>query len=569
MKKISILLSMLPIGLMAQNFTEIQTGMKNFYYSASDIADIDNDGFQDIVVNGAIDSDGDGNVDTSFNEVYRNNGTTLIPYADLGIDATHLGDIKFIDYNNDGLPDIISTGLSYMDIVNYKHYRFRNTGSSFVKEADLPGKIYGSMDVFDFNHDGKLDYALNGTQYDGTGFVNKLDYYQNTGNGFQQFAGWMEGTQNSSFKMVDLNNDHLLDMVILGFDQNSNPICKVYLNEAGNLTLSQTLTPLSSGIIEFADFNGDGYQDVVVSAQDLNYDGYLAVLMNNGAGQLTAHQISIPSISDSSVSVGDLNNDGYYDFMISGNDENNDAVVKSFIYDSTNQTFIENIPTGLYTLGGPGFVHLLDSDNDHLLDVLLSGFDWADPDMPSLTKLFKNASAEANLKPVPPANLNLIKNGNRFNFSWTGASDDKTPVDALRYEIKVGSTPGAHDIAKYIVTTPSWFLELDPSIQNVYWSVRSIDASKAYSDPSTQGTLATQHISVEEQFSIYPNPASEKVFIKGGKVSSVEMYSMDGRKMNVVLNNDQSINISHLTKGTYILQLKIKEKITTKKLIIK
>ncbi|MFP3836058.1 hypothetical protein SCA31_24485, partial [Chryseobacterium sp. SIMBA_028] len=84
------------------------------------------------------------------------------------------------------------------------------------------------------------------------------------------------------------------------------------------------------------------------------------------------------------------------------------------------------IPTGLYTLGGPGFVHLLDSDNDHHLDVLLSGFDWADPDMPSLTKIFKNASAEANLKPVPPANLSLIKNGNRFNFSWTGASDDKT-----------------------------------------------------------------------------------------------------------------------------------------------
>lgn len=569
MKRISILLSLLPVGLMAQNFTEIQTGMKNFYYSASDIADIDNDGFQDIVVNGAIDSDGDGNVDTSFNEVYRNNGTTLVPYADLGTDATHLGDIKFIDYNNDGLPDIISTGLSYMDIVNYKHYRFRNTGSGFIKEADLPGKIYGSMDVFDFNHDGKLDYALNGTQYDGTGFVNKLDYYQNTGNGFQQFAGWMEGTQNSSFKMVDLNNDHLLDMVILSFDQNSNPICKVYLNEAGNLTLSQTLTPLSSGTIEFADFNGDGYQDVIVSAQDANYDGYLAVLMNNGAGHLTAQQLNIPSISDSSVSVGDLNNDGYYDFIVSGNDENNDAVVKSFIYDSTNQTFTENIPTGLYTLGGPGFVHLLDSDNDHHLDVLLSGFDWADPDMPSLTKIFKNASAEANLKPVPPSNLNLIKNGNRFNFSWTGASDDKTPVNSLRYEIKVGSTPGAHDIANYIVTTPSWFLELDPSIQNVYWSVRSIDASKAYSDPSTEGTLATQHVSLEEQFSIYPNPASEKVFMKGGKVSSVEMYSIDGRKMNVVLNNDQSINISHLTKGTYILQLKIKEKITTKKLIIK
>jgi hypothetical protein len=63
MRRISILLSMLPVGLMAQNFTEIQTSMNNFYYSAADIADIDNNGTMDIVLNGAIDSDGDGNVD--------------------------------------------------------------------------------------------------------------------------------------------------------------------------------------------------------------------------------------------------------------------------------------------------------------------------------------------------------------------------------------------------------------------------------------------------------------------------------------------------------------------------
>ncbi|AZA55457.1 T9SS C-terminal target domain-containing protein [Chryseobacterium sp. G0201] len=561
---------MLPIGIMAQTFTEIQTSMNNYYYPASDIGDIDDDGLQDIVVNGAIDSDGDGNVDTTYNGIYKNNGTTFIPYADLGADATHIGDIKFIDYNNDGLADIISTGLNYMDIVNYKHYRFRNTGSGFVKEADLPGKIYGSMEVFDFNHDGLQDYALNGTQYiDGIGFVNKLDYYQNTGSSFQVSPGWMEGTQNSSFKMVDLNNDHLLDLVILGYDGNSDAMFKVYLNIAGTLTLTQTLPPLASGKLEFADFNADGFQDMVVSAQDDEYKGYLAVLMNDGAGHLNIQQINTPEISDSSLSVGDLNNDGYYDFIVSGNDENNDAVVKVFTYNPSNQNFTENITTGLYNLGGPGFVHLLDYNNDHHLDVLLSGFDWADPAMPSLTKIFKNVSSETNVKPAPPTNLNLTKTGNRFNFSWTGASDDKTPVNALRYEIKVGTTPGAHNLAKYVITTPSWFLDLDPSIQNVYWSVRSIDASKVYSDASTENTLGTQNISLDKQFSIYPNPATERVFIKGEKVSDVEMYSIDGGKLNVTLSSDQSINVSHLPKGVYMIKLKIKQQEITKKLIIK
>ncbi|WP_172280280.1 T9SS type A sorting domain-containing protein [Chryseobacterium sp. LAM-KRS1] len=570
MKKVYVLLSMLPVGIMAQNFSEVQTDMKNFYYSSCDVADINGDGFQDIVVNGAIDTDGDGSADTSFNEIYKNNGTTMTSYDNLGVDVTHLGDIKFIDYNNDGLADIISTGLSYMDIVNYKHYRFRNTGSGFVKEAELPGKVYGSMEVFDFNHDGRQDYAINGAQYiSGTGFVNKLDYYQNTGNGFLLIPGWMEGTQNSSFKMVDLNNDQLLDMVILGYDINSNPLFRVYLNNSGVLTLSQTLLSLANGKLEFADFNADGYQDIVVAAQDENYEGYLGVLMNDGTGHFSLQQLDIPEFSEPSLATGDLNNDGYYDFILSGNDENNNALVKVFLFNPAGQTFTENITAGLHTLGGPGFVHLLDYNNDHHLDVVLSGFDWADPGMPSLTKIFKNVSAETNLKPSPPVNLNLTRNGNKFNFSWSGAGDDKTPVNALRYEIKVGKTPGAHDVARYVITTSSWFLDLDPSIQNVYWSVRSIDASGVYSDPSAEGTLRTQDIIKDDEFLIYPNPASEKVFIKGKQITDVEMYSVDGRKLTVKKNVDQSVNLSDFPKGIYFLKVKIKDQWTAKKLIIK
>ncbi|WP_228448262.1 MULTISPECIES: T9SS type A sorting domain-containing protein [unclassified Chryseobacterium] len=570
MKRIYILLSMLPVGLCAQNFTEIQTGMNNFYFSAADIADVDNNGTLDIAVNGAIDSDGDGNPDATYNEVYNNNGTTLQPYTDLGGDVTHLGDIRFIDFNNDGLMDIISTGLSYMDIVNYKHYRFKNTGVGFVRQDELPGKIYGSLEVFDFNHDGKQDYAINGTQFaHGGGFRNSVDFYQNTGSGFTMTENWADGTQNGSFKVIDLNNDHLLDLVIIGSDINGDPVSKVYINQNGTLVHTQALDSLISGKLEVADFNADGFQDMVVVGKDPNDDPYLAVMMNDGTGTFVVQQIPT-GISEASVSVGDLNNDGYYDFIISG-DVNYNAVVKTYLYNVTNQQFTEGTTSGIHSLGGPGFIQLFDFNNDNHLDVLLAGFDWANPSIPSLTKMFKNNSTEQNAKPTAPTNLNLIKNGNRFNFTWSGATDDKTPTNALRYEIKVGSTPGSQDIAKYIVTTPSWFLDLDPSIQNVYWSVRSIDASKVYSDVSTQGTLSTRENTVnrEQELVVYPNPTSDKVFIKGEKVSDAEIYSMEGRKMSIILKSDQSIDVSHLPKGIYLLKLKIKNEITTKKLSIK
>lgn len=569
MKRIYILLSMLPVGLCAQNFTEIQTGMNNFYFSASDIADVDNNGTLDIAVNGAIDSDGDGSPDATYNEVYQNTGITFQPYTDLGGDVTHLGDIKFIDYNNDGLMDIISTGLSYMDIVNYKHYRFKNTGVGFVREVELPGKIYGSMEVFDFNHDGKSDYAINGTQFaHGGGFRNTLDFYQNTGSGFNLIENWADGTQNGSFKVVDLNNDQLLDLIIIGSDINGDPVSKVYINQNGTLVNTQALDSLTSGKIEIADFNADGFQDVVLIGKDANDDAYLAVLMNDGTGNLVTQQI--PSeISDASISVGDLNNDGYYDFIVAG-DVNYNAVVKTYLYNIANQSFTEGTVTGLHSLGGPGMIQLFDFNNDHHLDVLLSGFDWANSAIPSLTKVFKNNATEQNAKPTAPTQLTMTKNGNRFNFTWSGATDDKTPVNALRYEIKVGSTHGGQDIAKYVVTTPSWFLDLDPSVQHVYWSVKSIDASKVYSDASKVGTLAVkEYVNTDKQLVIYPNPTSDKVYIKGEKVSEAEIYSMEGRKLNITLNGDQSINVSHLPKGVYLLKLKIKNEITTKKLNIK
>lgn len=569
MKKIYILCCMLPLSLMAQDFTEVQTGMKNFYYSAADVADIDHNGTLDIVINGAIDSDGDGNVDSTYNEVYQNNGTTLLPFAGLGADVTHLGDIRFIDYNNDGLMDIISTGLSYMDVVNYKQYRFKNTGTGFIKEEELPGKIYGSLDVFDFNHDGKPDYALNGTQYaHGGGFRNSLDYYKNTGAGFVMTENWVDGTQNGSFKLVDLNNDRLLDLVIIGSDINGNPVSKVYMNQAGTLTPAQDLPPIAAGKIDFADFNADGFQDIVIIGRDGNDEGYLAVLMNDGTGALIPQVIPGNDVSDMSLSVGDLNNDGYYDFIISGN-ENYNAVVKTYLYDVSNHKFNEGAASGITELGGPGLVQLFDFNNDHHPDILLGGFDWSVSDLPSQTKLFKNNSTAANAKPTAPTQLNLTRNGSRFNFTWSGASDDKTPVNALRYEITVGSLPGAYDIARYVVTTPSWFLELDPAIQNVYWSVKSIDASKAYSEASAQSVLGTTEIKSEKQPVIYPNPASDRVYIKGEKISEAEMYSMDGKKINITLNGEQSIDVSHLPKGMYLLKLKIKNEITTKKLTVK
>ncbi len=563
-------MGLIPFVLQAQSFEEVETVVKDYYYSSSDVADFDGDGFVDIVHNGAIDSNDDGNVDVTFNEIYKNNSGSLSVFGDFGAYSTHLGDVKFIDFDNDGLLDIVTTGLSYNDVVNYQQYRFKNTGSGFEMVENLSGKIFGGLEVFDLDHDGFQDYALNGIQYvEGTGFTYDLDLYRNTGDGFEAVPAWLPGAQNSSFKVVDLNNDMLLDLVIFGFDSDLEPMFKVYLNQEGTLAFSQDLAPVNNGKMAYADFNADGFMDLVVVGQDEEYEPYLVVYFNNGEGGFEANIIDSEGLDSSSVDVGDLNNDGYYDFIIIGDDVDYNAWTKVFLYNAADNSFTKAEETGLFNLGSQGNVRLFHLNEDHHLDVLMSGFDWADNAMPSLTKLFKNSSTEENQKPLAPTELNLEQDGNKYLFSWSGASDDKTPAEALQYEIKIGTTSGAEDLAKYVVTTASWFLEFENAPENIYWSIKSIDASKVYSEASHEDQLSSLDVNHGISIQVYPNPASDFVYVKADtSIKNIEIYTLSGQKLNVQLSQDK-LNVSHLPKGVYLLKIQLENSTITKKLAVK
>lgn len=324
----------------AQTFEEVsQPALQNYFYSAAAVADVDNDGFQDVFFTGAIDSDGDTKVDATSNSLYKNTNGVFSSIQDFAENSVHLSAVKFIDFDNDGLLDIITTGLSYNDIVNYQQYRFKNTGSGFSLVDNAAGKIYGGIDVFDFNHDGKQDYAINGTQYvAGVGFTHDLDLYLNTSSGFQKNTAWAAGTQNGSFKVIDLNNDNELDLIVNGYNSSYEGTFSVYINENGTLVKKSELPAVSDSKMSFADFNGDGFQDFVVAAQDGDYDPYLAVFINDGQGNFTENKIEDEGLSGGGVEVGDINNDGYYDFVVIG-DNDYESYSKVFLYNPQLQKF--------------------------------------------------------------------------------------------------------------------------------------------------------------------------------------------------------------------------------------
>jgi uncharacterized repeat protein (TIGR01451 family) len=86
---------------------------------------------------------------------------------------------------------------------------------------------------------------------------------------------------------------------------------------------------------------------------------------------------------------------------------------------------------------------------------------------------------------------------------------------------------------------------------------------------TVQNVLATTEINNDKtQFSVYPNPVQDVLFIKSKeKVVKAEIYDAAGRILNSTSPTNNSINVSELAKGNYIIKLSTKDKTVTQKFI--
>lgn len=82
--------------------------------------------------------------------------------------------------------------------------------------------------------------------------------------------------------------------------------------------------------------------------------------------------------------------------------------------------------------------------------------------------------------------------------------------------------------------------------------------------------LGIKENSIAEKFILYPNPTKNTITIKSEETDySIQIYDLNGR---LILNSnkvqDDTINVSSLTKGTYLFKFLSKEKVSVQKVII-
>jgi len=292
--------------------------------------DIDNDGDHDLFITS----------DDGGNTLYENLGNMVMQDITLSsgilLNSFSYYGASWGDYNNDGFLDVfISIWDSETPNILYKNNGDK-TFSIVNNEVGLSNvaKLSFCAAFLDYDNDGDQDiYVAN----DRTIYTN--DFYRNNGDGTFTEVGALTGTDLAigamSVTVDDYNSDGWLDIYVT-----NEPDGNVLLKNNGNGTFTNVAAASQVEVNSdcwgaiFLDADNDRDFDLYVSCeQNGSNPSFLssAFFINSGNGIFTMNNAVIPDDFAKSYSnaIGDIDNDGYTDFVVNNINHPNISVWKN------------------------------------------------------------------------------------------------------------------------------------------------------------------------------------------------------------------------------------------------
>jgi predicted nucleotidyltransferase len=181
--------------------------------------------------------------------------------------------------------------------------------------------------------------------------------------------------RNGSVAFADIDGDNDQDVLITGFNITGQIISKLYRNDScGNYTLvsGTAFEGVQYSSVAFADIDGDGDQDVLITGRNNLSQNISKLYTNDGIGGFTlVNGTPFDGVQYSSVAFADIDGDNDLDVLIIG--RNNTAQETSKLYTndgSGNFTLVSGTPFDDVSRGSVSFSDI-DGDND--LDVFITG----------------------------------------------------------------------------------------------------------------------------------------------------------------------------------------------------
>jgi hypothetical protein len=349
--------------------------------------------------------------------------------------------VALFDYNNDGLLDILLVNGSTFEVLENPSVPrtssrlFRNNGdgtfTDVTRQSGLINEGWGmAVAAADFDNDGFTDVFI-------TNFGSNA-LFRNNGNGtftnITKEAGLEGGNWSAGCSWGDFDGDGRLDLYVaryVDFDRAKIPapgaakyclyrgvpvacgpqglvgLPDLYYHNEGNGKFREVSrdagirdTSLAYGLgVAALDFDNDGFLDIFVANDSM--PNYLWRNKGNGTFEEVAMESGCAVSADGrpqsnmGIAIGDYNNDGWLDILVTHFSEDYDALYRNTKGQFDDVSFEAGLGTVTFSDLGWG-VGFIDYDNDGWRDIFLSqghiypqadkaGNKWNQPDM-----LFRN-----------------------------------------------------------------------------------------------------------------------------------------------------------------------------------
>ena len=557
------------------------------------------------------------NAQISFEDVANEIGTAY-SYGT----STWGGGVSFADFDNDGWDDLTFASEEGTEI-----YFLKNNDGIF-NSISLNGisNTFKTKQVIwvDYDNDGDQDFFV-------TGFEGVNKFYKNDGDmNFTDISSTIGFFQTDLFtygvSFADMDNDGDLDAFISNRDGVADDQRNyLYRNDEGtyiDITASAGLSMsshLSFCSIIF-DYNNDGFQDIYISND--KPDNLNILYKNNGDGtfdDVSEYSGAGIGINAMTTTIGDYNNDGWFDIYITNTPEGNELLRNNG--DGTFTNVAEATATTFNSVGwGAVF---LDADSDGLLDLYVSSdFDGSVGSFLSAAfyhqqnnetfiipenigfqddtrKSYTNAIGDIDNDGKPDI---VVGNDIEPNFLWANTTVNENNWLKVKLEGVISNRDGIGNTIEINIDGQSQYrytlagegylsqnsfyeffgmgnaTEVD--YVKVTWTatgeieiINNIAANQAIIIKEGSGVLSSENNLKDTTFSVYPNPSSNGIFklsVLNQEKVSVQVFDISGRlitKKNDVRDNDQ-INLSQYQKGIYIARLSSETNNKTLKLVV-
>ncbi|WP_435413317.1 FG-GAP-like repeat-containing protein [Psychroserpens mesophilus] len=446
------------------------------------------------------------------------------------------------DYNRDGYTDLLygaGNGVTFM--------KSDGTGNGFT-EVSGPQDVFSQRSNFvDINQDGHLDAFV---CHD----VAPNVYYINDGSGNLTFnqggLGDYSSGGNYGSIWIDYDNDRDLDLFIAKCGgETARRVNQMHTNDGtGNYTENALAIgladPMQTWSSAWGDFDNDGDMDVFVGASSgshklMRNDGGTFTDISNGSG------VDLLSLTSTETVTFDFDNDGNLDLVSGGN----------ILFGDGSMNF--TVHTGVF----PGAGAYGDINNDGYIDAFNSSSiytnnketnnNWIKIHTVGTTSNINGIGARVEIYTDSGIQIRDVKSGDGFRY-----------MNSLNVHFGIGTDTSVSHI---IIYWPNSDCEtfINPPINQAFTAVEGAGASC--------DTLGINDETTGLDLSLSPNPTKDILNISTAtplhKDTIYTIFDINGRQIVSSKLKNQSIDVSALSTGHYILRIISGEEVKTQKFI--